>query len=257
MNYNFFKNFNEIAILFSNKFKNKIQRIYDELSNLYPNTVIYLVDTEDIICSAKCDKYESYFLVGISCPHHRFINSVNYKEELKKEIVDEIIGFKGQIFIDSIYDIDKLCLSMPNIKDNNHLTYNNLINNVEDKALLIDTNLINNINKLCLSTDNTNNIEDKILLIDNNTTNNIEDNNYFINNNLINNIDNNIEDNNHLIDNNLINNIEDKTLLINNNPIYDKPILVVTENQNVLDFYCSTFEDVTCSSKTLVLKKKS
>ncbi|ELA41472.1 uncharacterized protein VICG_01456 [Vittaforma corneae ATCC 50505] len=102
------ENFNEIAIVFSKSFKNQIKSIYEDLTMRFPTKDVYLVPSNDILCSAKCDKYEAYVLVGIECPIHTFENAVQFKVELKPEVKDKIKSYDGKVALDSIYTNDGL-----------------------------------------------------------------------------------------------------------------------------------------------------
>lgn len=99
----FLENFNETAILFSYNFKNEIQTIYNNLLETFPTKNIYLVPSKEILCSSKVTNYESYILVGIECPIHRFKNAFQFKIDLKENFVQKIQNFKGNIVFDSIY----------------------------------------------------------------------------------------------------------------------------------------------------------
>ncbi|KAM0680974.1 hypothetical protein GINT2_000756 [Glugoides intestinalis] len=100
------ENFNTIAILFSTQFKNIVKEIHDELTAKFPLKEILLVPSKDILCSAKCDKYESYVLVGIECILHRFDNAVQYRKPLEIDIERKVADFPGEVFIDSLYNIE-------------------------------------------------------------------------------------------------------------------------------------------------------
>lgn len=109
MEYAQLSNFTEIAILFSPSFKHFVQKIYEDCTSMFPDKRVYLVNSSDVLCSAKCDRYESYILVGIECPLHKFNNSIQYKIEMPevyKKVVDE---FEGVKYIDSIYLLDSAC----------------------------------------------------------------------------------------------------------------------------------------------------
>lgn len=97
--------YSEIAILFSPKYSHAVQGIYDCCTERFPSKNVYLVSSKDILCSAKCDKYESYILVGIECPLHTFPNSIQFKIELPTEYRSALEEFKGPKFVDSIYSV--------------------------------------------------------------------------------------------------------------------------------------------------------
>lgn len=98
--------FNEIAIVFSSKFKKEINGVYDELSARYPNKEIYLVHSNDILCSAKHSQYESHVLLGVECPIHKFKNAVYFKLDLSRDTLNKIKNYNGKIAIDQLYKID-------------------------------------------------------------------------------------------------------------------------------------------------------
>lgn len=98
--------FNTIAILFSSRFKTIVKEIYHELSTKFPLKEIFLVPSKDILCSAKCDKYESYVLVGVECVLHKFDNAIQYKRPLETDILQKIGDFSGDVFVDSVYGIE-------------------------------------------------------------------------------------------------------------------------------------------------------
>lgn len=105
-NLEFFDSFSEIAILFSEKYKCFSKDVYDKLVDLYPSKQILLVPSKSILCSAKSDKYESYFLIGEECPLHSFSNAIQYKIPLEPEIEHKIAQSDGAVFVDSIYSHD-------------------------------------------------------------------------------------------------------------------------------------------------------
>lgn len=98
--------YSEIAIVFSKDFRQHIQGIYEDLAAYFPDKEVYLVPSSDILCSAKCDKYESYVLVGVECPIHKFGNAVQFKVDLKHEVRDKIKSHSGKVALDSIYTND-------------------------------------------------------------------------------------------------------------------------------------------------------
>lgn len=106
MDLSFFKNFSECAIVFSAQYKNIIQHIYDELSELFPEKDIYLLSSDTILCSTKFKQFQSYLIVGVQCPLHPFDNALQYKVKLKEEYRDSILTSDVSI-VDSIYDISQ------------------------------------------------------------------------------------------------------------------------------------------------------
>lgn len=79
---------------------------------------VYLVSSPSILCSAKCDKYESYILAGIECPLHAFSNSIQFRIELPVKYRTILEEFKGPRFVDSIYDTGSVCCSDPCSQEN-------------------------------------------------------------------------------------------------------------------------------------------
>lgn len=103
INFEFFEKFTEIAVVFANGRGGTAQAIYDQCQERYPAKLIYLVSTGDIICSIKCDAYESYIIVGIECPVHRFANACYYTEALGEDALRAIAEHDGPVVLDSIY----------------------------------------------------------------------------------------------------------------------------------------------------------
>jgi len=104
LNFSTLENFSEVAILFSKKYRDHVKTIYNDVSRQFPHMNVFLVPTKDILCAAKCDAYESYILVGVECPHHRFKNAVQFKIDLEPEIEQIIREHDGPIAVDSIYN---------------------------------------------------------------------------------------------------------------------------------------------------------
>lgn len=107
MEFNLLEKHSEIAILFSPKYSHVVQSIYDRCVEHFPRKNVYLVSSQEILCSAKCDEYESYILAGIECPLHAFSNSIQFKIELPREYRSALEGFAGPKFVDSIYSIQE------------------------------------------------------------------------------------------------------------------------------------------------------
>lgn len=98
-----FAQFKEIAIMFSNEYKECVQTIYDECQSVYPDKSVFLVHSSGVLCPLKCDKYESYIVVGIGCPLHPFPNAEYYQEELDSAALECIASHSGAVVFDSIY----------------------------------------------------------------------------------------------------------------------------------------------------------
>lgn len=95
--------FDEVAILFSKKYKDNVEAIYTEITVKFPEKNVYLVPNKDILCAAKCRKYKSYVLIGIECPLHKFDNTVQFKIPLSQKALEDIRDHNGPIVTDSIH----------------------------------------------------------------------------------------------------------------------------------------------------------
>lgn len=139
----YLEKYSEIAILFSPEYKHLVESINDTLTGLFPEKEVYLVPSKSILCSAKCDRYESYVLVGIECPLHKFENCVQYKID---QIEFDVRDYKGRIFLDSIYTNNINDNKNININDSNNINNTNInindisINNNMDESAMILTN---------------------------------------------------------------------------------------------------------------------
>lgn len=107
VDFSYFAGFREIAIAFTDRYKHVVQQIYDECQELHPTKDIFLVAVKDIICSVKCDPYESYLVVGVACPLHPFKNAAYYTEELDERYFRAIEDHHGPVVFDSIYPVEK------------------------------------------------------------------------------------------------------------------------------------------------------
>lgn len=144
-NFIFFEKFSEIAIIFSSGFSIVARDIYRRCLNAHPLKNIYLINHNKIICEAKCDKYESYIIIGTECPLHKFSNAKYFKINITEDEYNDIMNFDGFIIFDSIFCIDKF---EDQIKMHNYKIFNSFC----DK--LIEKLNINNENIEKLSTNN-------------------------------------------------------------------------------------------------------
>ncbi|KAI4291584.1 hypothetical protein PAPHI01_0858 [Pancytospora philotis] len=101
--FSFYERFDEIAVVFSSAYRGAVQSIYDDCQRAHPTKTIFLVHSKDILCALKCDAYESYIVVGLTCPLHPFKNAQYYEEELDAESIAAIAAHEGGVVLDSLY----------------------------------------------------------------------------------------------------------------------------------------------------------
>ena len=78
----------ETVIVFSKGYSQQARGVYTEYSRMYPAKQLTLLTVDDVICAAKLDSYESYIVVGVSCPLHPFKRAVFYRHRtLDPEVV--------------------------------------------------------------------------------------------------------------------------------------------------------------------------
>ncbi|KAI5169486.1 hypothetical protein PAEPH01_0758 [Pancytospora epiphaga] len=164
--FSYFSDFKEIAIVFSEEFRGVVQSIYDECQRIYPDKVIYLVTAGEVICPIKSDEYESYIVVGIACPLHKFKNAVFYKIEIKQEYADMIASHKGPVLIDSIYSYRETNESEKEEGQANSERMNGFSNNNEDLPLLIVTESQQILDYYCFNYENIVKLPNKLILKD-------------------------------------------------------------------------------------------
>ncbi|KAI5149657.1 hypothetical protein ENBRE01_1039 [Enteropsectra breve] len=106
MDYSYYENFSEIAVLFSEKYSQEADTAYGQLTAVFPLKEIYLVSKNDVMCPLKCKAFQSYLIFGSCCPIHSFTNAQYHKIPLPEEYRMKISEHTGPVYVDSIYQSD-------------------------------------------------------------------------------------------------------------------------------------------------------
>lgn len=97
----------DICIISSKEYAHLVQGVYDKIQYFNKLLNIYILSSDDIICSLKHQKFDLSIILGVECPEHKFKNSINYKITLSDCELNEIKKYKSVVY-DSLYSLPSI-----------------------------------------------------------------------------------------------------------------------------------------------------